>query len=663
MSKSVRKNTGSISVSKNKDNKIKNKPWLPYLLITILVLCTFAVCIQYDNNLDDDYIYNSLPKQEEGLSGLFSVFLKTYNFSDYRPVTMFTFAAEQLLIGLSPTTSHAINLLLYLLLCISIFYIFSKLPVAGMKSIALAATLLFCVHTSHTEVVCSIKNRDNILSMLFSIWSLFYIIQYFISQRAAHLIAGILLLLAGILSKYDAVVFVLIIPFTLVAFYGVSLKKLVPIVFSIFLMVIGENRVMEKVISLQGSSYRNYASFTENPLYTHPGFLQEISQSIQTAAYYIKFMLLPSGYYYYFGYNMIPLKSLFAPSILLLLLIQVGIIAFALSQYKRNRLLSYSIFFFYLGISYCLNLLVTVAGIVSVRYSFIASLGFCLFIPVGIHLAVQKLHNTPSFINNPIFRKFSSNLQGLLLTAVVLFFMLFTINRNKDWKDIYSLIRADIGNMKNSFQGNRIAATYTLFGASQEQDTTIKKRLIKQGLLYCLNARELYVKDNYINELTGQAYYNLGKISEAKTIFKNNLNYNDTSVVSLEFLGDLYFEREHKFDSAAICFKKIIGIRPSYETPYFKYLNAAYKAGQREELHNYFLEKLPQKEYGYIPAQCLAYYYFFENDSAVGMTYMKASFDNGFRNYEVAKFTKAYFIRHHDLKNADLMNHYLPNGL
>lgn len=646
----------------SKYTKIISKAWVPYVLVFFLTVLSYSTSFKHDYNLDDQYIYQSLPKPEEGLHGVFSVFYKSYNFSDYRPVTILTFAIEQLIFGLNPEVSHAINIFLFLLLCCSIYYIFVQLPVNNIKFTILAATLLFCVHTSHTEVVCSIKNRDNILSMLFGIWSLHAFIQFHLLNKKRYLISGILLMLTAVLCKLDAAVFLLLTPLSFYTFYTINYKKIILIIITIFVVLLVQKGMMDHVISQEKSSSFAFASFTENPLSTDASFLNKISQGIQSASYYVKFMLIPKDYYYYFGYDMIPVKSLFSPLILFLFILHTFFLLYGVYQLKRNKLLGYSILFFYFSISYCLNIIAIVAGIVSVRYSFIASFGFCLLSGVTIQLISDKL-KTSSFIQQSSFtEKIRQHSTSILTIIGVLYFLPFTISRNSDWKNIYTLIKADIGDLKQSFQGNRIAASYVLHSSINEDDSLNQQLLLKQGLLYALNARSLYKKDNYINELTGQAYYRLNNFPSAKTVFKENLLVNDTSVTSLEFLGDIYFEKESKYDSAAILFKKIISIRPTYDTPYFKYLNAAYKAGKKKDVLEYFSTMSVKKQNGYIPVQCLAYYYLFENDSAKGMLLFKQSFDLGFRNSGAAKFAKDYFVRHQQPKEAREMNRYSPGA-
>ncbi|HOY42195.1 MAG TPA: glycosyltransferase family 39 protein, partial [Chitinophagales bacterium] len=340
----------------NKYTKIINQPWVYYLVIITVTLLSYFNSINHEYNLDDDYIINALPKTEEGISGIFSVFNKPYNFTDYRPVVMFTYALEQLIFGLNPHISHIINILLFILLCVSIYRILSILPVKNIQRISFAATLIFCVHTSHTEVVCSIKNRDSILSMLFGIWSLYYFCKASADLKPSYYIIGFMLLLTGILSKLDAIVFLFLIPLTLIIFFDLKYKKLIGICLGLLLIVIFRGMLADKVAIQLPNEVG--VSFTENPLSADPSITNKISQGIQSASYYLKFMLFPKGYYYYFGYDMIPLKSLFSVDILFLLFLHLSIFILGLYLFKRNKLLTYSILFFYFSLSYCLNLFV-----------------------------------------------------------------------------------------------------------------------------------------------------------------------------------------------------------------------------------------------------------------------------------------------------------------
>ncbi len=656
--KPIQKEINVKSIIKNDQS---NKHIINIFIIACLTLFTYYNSINNDYNLDDEYITNSLPSIDQGFLGALSMFTKPYNTEDYRPVVTFSYAVEQLIFGLNPHTSHTINLLLFTILCLSIYLVLSKLPIKNIRAISFAVAILFSVHTSHTEVVCSIKNRDNILSMLFGIWSLYYFCKANLSKNKKEFLLSLFLLFLGFLSKLDVIAFVFIIPLTLFIFYNIKLKKTVLTTLFLSLVLLIRNIILNKLSTklLIGSS----VSFTENPLSANPTFLNKISQAIQSISYYIKFMIIPKGYYYYFGYDMIPLKNLFSLEIILLFLANIFILFIAIFYYKKNKLVTYGILFFYASLIYALNIIVLVSGIVAVRYSFIASLGFCIVLVTFLFLISEKISALRNIKNLIFYEKIKSHLFKVLILCVVLYYLPFTIYRNKDWKDINTLIAADISDMKNSFEGNRIAASHVLVNAVYGKDTAMNRILFKQGLSYALNAQKLYEKNNYVNEMVAQAYYNLKNINYAKKTFLKNIKYNDTSTVSLEYLGNIYFVQEQQFDSAAYYYKKIIDAHPDYEGAYFKYLNASYKAGKKSEILNYYTTQYNKKQNGYIPAQCIAYYYFFEKDSTAGMIYFKESFKQGYFNKDAARFAQEYFLQHNNIPAAKEMNQYLLKGL
>lgn len=87
----------------------------------------------------------------------------------YRPITHLTFAIEHEFFGEDPQISHAINVLFYALLSLFIYYLVRSLAPTRGPTFALIVALLFAAHPIHTEVVASIKNRDEILSLLFAV--------------------------------------------------------------------------------------------------------------------------------------------------------------------------------------------------------------------------------------------------------------------------------------------------------------------------------------------------------------------------------------------------------------------------------------------------------------------------------------------------------------
>lgn len=84
--------------------------------------------------------------------------------------------------------------------------------------LALFITLLFSAHTAHTEVVCSIKNRDEILGLLFSLAAIHFALKWQEENKWKVVLFVPLLFLLALLSKSTYIVFALIIPLSLILF-------------------------------------------------------------------------------------------------------------------------------------------------------------------------------------------------------------------------------------------------------------------------------------------------------------------------------------------------------------------------------------------------------------------------------------------------------------
>lgn len=87
-------------------------------------------------------------------------------------------------------------------------------------------TLLFIVHPIHTEVVNNLKSRDELLSFLFGLSSLYYFIKNQENGLWKHLFLALFFLTLALLSKKTAVLFFAFIPLTLYFFLKIKVKQL-----------------------------------------------------------------------------------------------------------------------------------------------------------------------------------------------------------------------------------------------------------------------------------------------------------------------------------------------------------------------------------------------------------------------------------------------------
>lgn len=185
-------------------------------LVAIVALALYYPTISYDYNLDDELVTRGSEFDERGLEvshytaygtdSLSKIFSEPYykdskgNSYGFRPITHTSFALEHAIFGENAATSHTINALLYALLSMMLALLLHRLFPRWDYVVVLLATLLFAVHPMHVEVVASIKNRDEILALLFFLLGWYLIIHYSKKPRLSILL-GVLCFALSIYSK------------------------------------------------------------------------------------------------------------------------------------------------------------------------------------------------------------------------------------------------------------------------------------------------------------------------------------------------------------------------------------------------------------------------------------------------------------------------------
>ncbi|MCF8461787.1 MAG: tetratricopeptide repeat protein [Flavobacteriales bacterium] len=184
------------------------------LLIGIVCIATFGNTLFNDYNLDDNLVTQNHRLTAKGIKAIPEIYRSPYYQDDmgysygYRPTTLASFAIEHDLFGESPLTSHSINLLLYLVTCILVFLLISRI-FPDQIGIALGTALLFTVHPIHTEVVASIKNRDEMLALLFALMGCFTLIRP--KRWLPSLLLGSFFFFLSLTSKVSGVNFILLL--------------------------------------------------------------------------------------------------------------------------------------------------------------------------------------------------------------------------------------------------------------------------------------------------------------------------------------------------------------------------------------------------------------------------------------------------------------------
>jgi tetratricopeptide (TPR) repeat protein len=205
--------------------------WLPLLHTKWATWIVFAFsALLYVNtipngyNMDDELVTINHRLTSKGWSAIPDILTEPYykdklGYSyEYRPVVLISFAIEHELFGESAQVGHFFNVLLYALLCVLLLKVLSLLLSTYSPLIPFLITILFAAHPIHTEVVASIKNRDELLAVMFGLMAWWSAIKMVNSKRWSWLVGVFVAYFVSLYAKQSTSVLLLFIPLSIVFF-------------------------------------------------------------------------------------------------------------------------------------------------------------------------------------------------------------------------------------------------------------------------------------------------------------------------------------------------------------------------------------------------------------------------------------------------------------
>jgi hypothetical protein len=187
------------------------------LMLAVLSFGIYAGTIGHGYNMDDVLVTQGHHLTSKGFSAIGQIFISFYyedemgyNY-EYRPMTHLSFVLEHELFGEHPWMSHLVNVILHSLTVLLVFVVSRMILPEGGLLFSSSAALLFTVHPMHTEAVASIKNRDELLALMFALLA-FIQSWKFASGGWWRVVPAAALLMMSLLSKVSAASFFVIIP-------------------------------------------------------------------------------------------------------------------------------------------------------------------------------------------------------------------------------------------------------------------------------------------------------------------------------------------------------------------------------------------------------------------------------------------------------------------
>ncbi|MFT6209723.1 MAG: tetratricopeptide (TPR) repeat protein [Bacteroidia bacterium] len=408
--------------------------------ISILVTVVYGNTALNGYSVDDNLIVDGNEQAEAGFEGISDILTTNY-FSrgekrgSYRAIPRASFAIEIGLFGKKPGVSHVINVFLFLFTCILILRLLTLLFPRRNTVAILFAVVLFVLHPLHTEVVASLKNRDELMQLLFSLLASVSIIEFVRNGKVFHVFLSSFYFLIALSCKESAVQFLAIYP---VLFYyagDVNRNRALMASASMLSIVVGFGVFQVFVLNPDAVMWMDTAKdefpFIEHPLMHTEEFSLKYGTAFYGLGYYLKLFLVPHPLGFFYGYNQLPIVPIYNLFSIISIIVYGGLSLLALRGLKSRSFLSLGIIIMLICLAIFSNLIIQVSGIVAERFAYSSSLGFCLM----AGWFVQVSYNRVSHIGKT----------GIALASAVLFilFGFLTIERNTNWKNYLTLASHD----------------------------------------------------------------------------------------------------------------------------------------------------------------------------------------------------------------------------
>ena len=537
-------------------DKSSVKSW--QLGLFVIAMLVYGNTLFNSYNFDDELVttdQNELVQQGiDALPEIFTTHYFTWNNykADYRPLVKASFALEYQLFGFNPFVSHLINIMLFGFIVVLILKFLKRIFPDVKIAILSAVVLLFVVHPVNTEVVASLKNRDELFSLLFVLLSFLSALN-FVEGNNKAIGTMILFFLLSLFSKMSSVTWLPVLAAVLI-FKNMPRQKSVATVGTIFGIIVVFYAAVFGLLDEWGRDF----VFIEVPYFRIESVSDKWASIIAAAGYYLKLLVYPYPLCCYYGFNQIPVTNWSDWSVYVSVLLYSTLIILALVGLKKRSLVGFGAIIILCDLVLFVNVLYPYTGVIGERVLFGSTLGAALML-IGILDVKRKINRESS---TQLIRHSKSFITAVLLVAVVGGWL--TINRNAEWKDRLTLFETDAENCNTS---------------------------VKVQQLFAHHLRQEYIDDGSL--FTEQ------KAARVLSVYQHSINLYDQWPVTHYGAGNVLFFDLGKPEKALPFYEQAVSLNPNYADARYDLLNAYLAVNnfeKAEEVLNGLVMDFPEDE-------------------------------------------------------------------
>lgn len=525
----------------------------------------------------------------------------------YRPVVSSTYAIDYSIWGLDPKGFHITNILIHTIATLILFSLLMHIFGRERRGVyaSFLGTIIFAVHTIHTEAVTWVSGRTDSIVTLFFFAAFLFFIKYRQENENnnKYLYLTLLMYLFGLLSKEMIITF----PVIIFLYDTILGKKSVKEILSKpepYIWIIGLTffyLVIRYLALMELPERESYLYFIGKDGMT------VFATMIKTIPVYIKLLFIPTQLLYHYNGYIPDSNSIFETNVLITLLLILGLLIYAVIIKKQFPIVSFAILFFFVSLLPVMNIIPTM-NLMAERFLYMPSL-------------------VVSLLAGWFYFKFEStkakDAVAIIIIIVTVCYAYLTLERNKDWFDndtLYAtgegidanVLLVNAGNIyANRTEYDEAAARYRRAIEIREQSVLAHHNL---GLIHLIrheldSAEYRFKRGIEIDSLAPDGYYQLagvyrmqGRIDEAEKMlnklqsiapdFKGSsellrsiragqepeVDYMKNQIVALKNRQSFQFYNEEKYREAIVLLQELVEINPDDKGGYFNNIAMCYEA-------------------------------------------------------------------------------------
>lgn len=501
----------------------KPKPaWMKYswYFIPLVAILVYLPSFNSDFTFDDEIIVqdNSYVKSLDKIPAIWTSHywagkIDATDTGLYRPLTLTTYNLQYVLQGEHAGPFHVINILLHALVCFVLMKFVSLLS----KDPLLVAVggLLFAVHPIHTEAVCGIVGRAELLAGLFILLAGMSYHQYRKSGKSKWITWLLLSTFAAITSKEHGFMLPVLLALQ-EAYYYFAWKNYS---WGSKTKWVGIGSVTILAIAL--FVYRSSITGPRIPheLWVGVSTFDRMATAIRIYAEYTWMHIFPLKLSADYWTGEAPITG-FGDWRVWLAIIAIGIIKLAALKWRSKQpIFSWGIYFFLFALLPVSNFLFAVGFVKAERILYIPGIG--LIVAMAALLVIGLQH--------PKWKRPTIG----ILTFLVLFFIMRTWQRNYDWKNNFTLAAATL---KTAPDSPRINNMMGLELREQQKN--------QEALAYFEKAVKANPKHVPALVNLGTEYRNFNRLPEAAATLEQALSLDPNTLATYVNLMSVYRSME-----------------------------------------------------------------------------------------------------------------------